>query len=134
MQYCVNNAVEIPRPDETICKQDGASRVMIKPQLSEPIEPTRQHLQILELMIDGDLIWEVPGKGYRSIYNETRKRDQRVPPTVVEEMERLGSLQRLENPSGQRLEGWGLTHIGRELAECQSRTRSRRRKVSSPIG
>jgi len=83
-------------------------------------------------MLNGDLVWEVLGKSYRSIYNEKRGRNQRVPPTVVEEMERLGWVRRMENPTGQRLEGWEPTDSGRALAaSCQFQPPSRRKPASS---
>ena len=47
-------------------------------------------------MLNGDLIWEVAGKSYRSIYNERLGRQQRVPASAIEEMEQ----QRMDTPFG----------------------------------
>jgi hypothetical protein len=45
--------------------------------------PTAQQKRILRLMLNGDLIWEVAGKSYRSLYNERLGRLQRIPAPVV---------------------------------------------------
>ena len=91
------------------------------------MEPTAQHRRILGLMVNGELIWEVLRKSYRSIYNEKRGRDQRVPPAIVDAMEQQGWLRRQPNPESQRLDGWELTEQGREAA---TQLKTRKRKVS----
>ena len=80
------------------------------------MEPTAKHQRILRLMANGDLIWELLAKSYRTIYNEKRGRDQRVPSAVVDDMERQGWIRRQPNPESRRLDGWELTEEGRELA------------------
>ena len=49
-------------------------------------------------MLNDDLIWEVAGKSYRSIfrsiYNETLGRQQRIPASTIEEMEQRGWIRR----------------------------------------
>ena len=73
-------------------------------------------------MCNGDLIWEVAGKSYRSIYNERLSRQQRVPASTVEEMEQRGWIRRLDNPNSSRLDGWEMTAQGRAFA-ARLRTR-----------
>jgi DNA-binding MarR family transcriptional regulator len=84
--------------------------------------PTAQQKRILRLMLNGDLIWEVAGKSYRSIYNERLSHQQRVPASTVEEMEQQGWIRRLDNPNSSRLDGWEMTEQGRAFA-AQLRTR-----------
>jgi len=83
---------------------------------------TTQHKRILRLMLHDDLIWEVVGKSYRSIYNEKLGRQQRIPASIVQDMEQQSLIRRLNNPDSCRLEGWELTEQGRALA-AQLRTR-----------
>jgi DNA-binding MarR family transcriptional regulator len=78
--------------------------------------PTAQQKRLLRLMLNGDLIWEVAGKSYRSIYNERLSRQQRVPASTVEEMEQQGWIRRLDNPNSSRLDGWEMTEQGRAFA------------------
>src|SRR5450631_4719929 len=79
---------------------------------------TAQQKRILRLMCNGDLIWEVAGKSYRSIYNERLGRQQRVPASTVEEMEQRGWIRRLDNPNSSRLDGWEMMReVGRALGE-----------------
>jgi DNA-binding MarR family transcriptional regulator len=73
-------------------------------------------------MLNGDLIWEVAGKGYRSIYNERLGRQQRIPASAIEDMEQRGWIRRLDNPNSSRLDGWEMTEQGRAFA-AQLRTR-----------
>ena len=78
--------------------------------------PTPQQRRILQMMSNGDLVWEVLGKSYRSIYNEKKGHDQRVPMVVIDEMEERGWIRKQPNPNAARLDGWELTEQGRELA------------------
>jgi DNA-binding MarR family transcriptional regulator len=84
--------------------------------------PTAQQKRILRLIFNDDLIWEVAGRSYRSIYNEKLGRQQRVPSSTVEEMEQQGWIRRLDNPNSSRLDGWEMTEQGRAFA-AQLRTR-----------
>src|SRR5450755_2129388 len=45
--------------------------------------PTAPQRRILRLMFNDDLIWEVAGKSYRSIYNEKLGRQQRIAVNIV---------------------------------------------------
>ena len=83
-------------------------------------------------MLNGDLIWEVAGKRYRSLYNEKLGRQQRVPASTVEEMERQGWIRRLDNPNSSRLDGWEMTEQGRAFA-AQLRTRERANPKTSSL-
>jgi hypothetical protein len=94
--------------------------------------PTAQQKRILRLMLKGDLIWEVAGKGYRSIYNERLGRQQRIPAFTVEEMEQQGWVRRLDNPNSSRLDGWEMTEQGRALAP-QLRTRGQAKPEASTL-
>ena len=67
-------------------------------------------------MLNDDLIWEVAGKSYRSIYNEKLGRPQRIPASLVEDMQRQGWIRPLNNSDSCRLDGWELTEPGRALA------------------
>jgi DNA-binding MarR family transcriptional regulator len=84
--------------------------------------PTAQQKRILRLIFNDDLIWEVAGRSYRSLYNEKLGRQQRVPSSTVEEMEQQGWIRRLDNPNSSRLDGWEMTEQGRAFA-AQLRTR-----------
>jgi DNA-binding HxlR family transcriptional regulator len=82
-------------------------------------------------MLHGDLIWEVAGKSYRSLYNEKLGRQQRVPALTVEEMEQRGWIRRLDNPHSSRLDGWELTEQGRALAAPLRARRQAKPEASS---
>ena len=90
--------------------------------------PTPQQRRILQMMTNGDLVWEVLGKSYRSIYNEKTGRDQRVAMAVIDAMEEQGWIRKQPNPNAARLDGWELTEQGRELAAQLVR---RKRKTSA---
>src|SRR5450631_1668103 len=94
--------------------------------------PTAQQNRILRLMLNDDLIWEVAGKSYRTIYNERLGRQQRVPSLIVEEMERQGWIRRLDNPNSSRLDGWEMTKQGRAFA-AQLRTRRQAKPEASSL-
>ena len=83
-------------------------------------------------MLNGDLIWEVAGKSYRSIYNERLGRQQRVPASTIEEMEQQGWIRRLGNPDPGRLDGWEMTEQGRAFA-AQLRTRRQAKPNGSSL-
>jgi DNA-binding MarR family transcriptional regulator len=83
-------------------------------------------------MLNGDLIWEVAGKSYRSLYNERLGRQQRVPASAVEEMEQRGWIRRLDNPNSSRLDGWEMTEQGRAVA-ARLRTRGQAKPEASPL-
>ena len=78
--------------------------------------PTARQKRILRLMLNGDLIWEVAGESYRSIYSEKLGRQQRVPASAIEEMEQQGWIRRLNNSDLCRLDSWELTEQGRAFA------------------
>jgi hypothetical protein len=94
--------------------------------------PTAQQKRILRLMCNDDLIWEVAGRSYRSIYNEKLGRQQRVPSSTIEEMEQQGWIRRLNNPDPGRLDGWEMTEQGRAFA-AQLRTRRRAKPNASSL-
>jgi len=94
--------------------------------------PTAQQKRILRLMLNGDLIWEVAGKSYRSIYNERLSRQQRIPASAIEEMEQQGWIHRLDNPNSSRLDGWEMTEQGRAFA-VQLRTRGQAKPEASSL-
>ena len=83
-------------------------------------------------MLNDDLIWEVAGKSYRSIYNERLGRQQRIPASTVEEMEQQGWIRRLDNPNSSRLDGWEMTEQGRAFA-AQLRTRGQAKPEASSL-
>ena len=94
--------------------------------------PTAQQRRILRLRFNDDLIWEVAGKSYRSIYNERLGRQQRIPASTVEEMEQQGWIRRLDNPNSSRLDGWEMTEQGRAFA-AQLRTRGQAKPEASSL-
>jgi hypothetical protein len=94
--------------------------------------PTAQQRRILRLMLNGDLIWEVAGKSYRSIYNERLGRQQRIPASAIEEMEQQEWIRRLDNPNSSRLDGWEMTEQGRAFA-AQLRTRGQAKPEASTL-
>jgi DNA-binding MarR family transcriptional regulator len=94
--------------------------------------PTAQQKRILRLMLNGDLIWELAGKSYRSIYNEKLSRQQRIPASAIEEMEQQGWIHRLDNPNSSRLDGWEMTEQGRAFA-AQLRIRGRANPKASSL-
>ena len=94
--------------------------------------PTAQQKRILRLMLNDDLIWEVAGKSYRSIYNERLGRQQRVPASAIEEMEQRGWIRRLDNPNSSRLDGWEMTEQGRAFA-VQLGTRGQAKPEASSL-
>jgi hypothetical protein len=94
--------------------------------------PTARQKRILRLMLNGDLIWEVAGKSYRSLYNERLGRQQRVPASTVEEMEQQGWIRRLDNPNSSRLDGWEMTEQGRAFA-AQPRIRGQAKPKASTL-
>jgi DNA-binding MarR family transcriptional regulator len=83
-------------------------------------------------MLNGDLIWEVAGKSYRTLYNEKLGRQQRIPASAIEEMEQRGWIRLLDNPNSSRLDGWEMTEQGRALA-TQLRTRRQARPEASSL-
>src|SRR4051812_37937968 len=85
---------------------------------------TRQQQRILQLMRNGDLIWEVADQDYRTLYNEQRGRDQRIPAAIVAVLEQQGWIRRLDHSSAGRLDGWELTPEGRMLAPSKRATRA----------
>jgi hypothetical protein len=85
--------------------------------------PASEQKRILRLMLNEDLIWEVAGKSYRTIYNDKLGRQQRIPASLVEAMEQQGWIRRLPNPDATRLDGWELTVEGRALAARLKTTR-----------
>ena len=94
--------------------------------------PTARQKRILRLMLNGDLIWEVAGKSYRSLYNERLGRQQRIPASTIEDMERRGWIRRLDNPNSSRLDGWEMTEQGRAFA-AQLRTRGQAKPEASSV-
>jgi hypothetical protein len=94
--------------------------------------PTARQKRILRLMLNGDLIWEVAGKSYRSLYNEKLGRQQRIPASAVEEMEQQGWIRRLNNPDPGRLDGWEMTEQGKAFA-AQLRTRRQAKPEASSL-
>ena len=83
-------------------------------------------------MLNDDLIWEVAGKSYRSIYNERLDRQQRIPASAIEDMEQRGWIRRLDNPNSSRLDGWEMTEQGRAFA-VQLRTRGQAKLEASSL-
>src|ERR1022692_2669104 len=94
--------------------------------------PTARQKRNLRLMLNGDLIWEVAGKSYRSLYNEKLDRQQRIPASTVEEMEQQGWIRRLDNPNSSRLDGWEMTEQGRAFA-AQPRIRGQAKPDASSL-
>jgi DNA-binding MarR family transcriptional regulator len=94
--------------------------------------PTAQQKRILRLMLNDDLIWEVAGKSYRSIYHERLDRQQRIPASAIEDMEQRGWIRRLDNPNSSRLDGWEMTEQGRAFA-AQLRTRGQAKPETSTL-
>jgi hypothetical protein len=94
--------------------------------------PTAQQKRILRLMLNGDLIWEVAGKSYRSIYNEKLGRQQRIPAATLADMEQRGWIRRLDNPTSSRLDGWEMTEQGRAFA-AQSGAQRRAKPEASTL-
>jgi len=79
--------------------------------------PTAQQRRLLRLLLQGDLIWErADDSGYRTIYDEKRGCDRRLPTVAVTALEQQGWIQRRPNPQVDRLDSWELTPSGRALA------------------
>jgi hypothetical protein len=85
--------------------------------------PTAQQKRILRLMLNDDLIWEVAGKSYRSLYNEKLGRQQRIPAsatlTIASTAGRSGnSLTCAKNAAFHLLRRFGAERCGNSLAIC----------------
>ena len=70
---------------------------------------TPRQLRILHWMREGDQLFEVLGRAWRTVWDEKSGRDHRVQAGEVDELVRLGLIQKIENPFPQRLDAWALT-------------------------
>ena len=89
---------------------------------------TPRQIRILHWMREGDQLFEVLGRTWRTVWDEKSGRDHRVQAGEMEELVRLGLIQKIENPFPQRLDAWALTPVGQEAAQA---TASKRRHTGS---
>ena len=96
--------------------------------MTDPVSPiaesttkqqlTPRQLRILHWMREGDQLFEVLGRAWRTVWEEKSGRDHRVQAGEVEELVRLGLIQKVENPFPQRLDAWALTPTGKEASQA----------------
>ena len=96
------------------------------------MSPTRL-LRILNQMVAGNSIWEVPSADYGVQFNEQMNREVSVPLVYAETLVSMGYARRVEHDASEhRLDCWVPTDIGRELS--LSRHRKPRLSASQPTG
>ena len=76
-------------------------------------EPTPVQRPILRSIEQGNPIWEFADSPYCTLYNERTGRDHRIHRQTVEQLEALGWIRRVPNPSPNRLDSWQITDKGR---------------------
>jgi hypothetical protein len=100
------------------------------PSLVPPLTKSQQ--QILRLLHNGDLLWEIADDpAHYTIYNEKRGRDQCVRATLVTTLAEQGWIRQWPNPQADRLDSWEITPEGRALLPTPKR---RRRTVEPASG
>src|SRR4051812_42985119 len=76
----------------------------------------RQQQQILLLLQNGDLLWEMADDpAHYTVYDEKRGRDQRVTATLVTTLAEPGWIRKRPNRQADRLDSWEITPEGRAL-------------------
>jgi DNA-binding MarR family transcriptional regulator len=94
----------------------------------------RQQQQILRLLQNGDLIWEMADDpAHYTVYHEKRGRDQRVAATLVTALEEQGWIRKRPNLQSDRLDSWEITPEGRALL-LRPQGRSRAGETGSCVG
>jgi hypothetical protein len=90
----------------------------------------------------GDLLWEVPGEGYFTQFNERTERQIHVHPPVLEPLESAHLVRLHRQPETEhKLDCWQITDQGRaalagtllprkEMAKGVSRPSSTKRKIA----
>ena len=87
---------------------------------------TPRQLRILHWMREGDQLFEVLGRAWRTVWDEKSGRDHRVQAGEVDDLIQLGLIQKIENPFPQRLDAWALTPMGQEVAQATTSKRPTR--------
>jgi hypothetical protein len=94
---------------------------------------TRQQRQILWLMQNGDLLWEIADDpAHYTVYNEKHGGDQRVRATLVATLAEQGWIRQCPNAQADRLDSWEITPEGRALLP-RPKSRSRTSEPASGI-
>ena len=78
---------------------------------------TARQWRLLRWMREGDQLFEVVGRTWRTVWDERCGRDHRVHASEVDELIRLGFVQKVANSFPQRLDVWALTPSGKKAAE-----------------
>lgn len=80
--------------------------------------PTTRQKRILEGLLNGDLVWEIPDADAFAQFNERTGREMRIGRAVLEAMEASGWVERVrQQPESHKLDFWQLTPEGRAQVE-----------------
>jgi hypothetical protein len=89
---------------------------MVTPTESRRLaQPNPAQRRLLRTMEQGNPIWEIADAPHCTVYHEKTGRDQRLRRQRVEQIEALGWIRRVPNPSQGRLDSWEITELGRAV-------------------